>query len=231
MEDNNIVDIVKVRSPSCNWRFTTRGDNPNMNNQFYLLLGIANPDIKEEEAWIKLQKRLIIYPLYDVDSLIEAYHKNNGILLILPTNTRREDYFSREARIHLLWINFVMASPPSSQEEALKIITQFKKDRDDLIGWLQELESKNVRKDIETLELSARAKMIITTSRTKARESINKGNNFSRKGRCMTFPEVIGSIIWNFIRKENGRSLYGLVREMKNNKNPPLVPLGKSGPK
>lgn len=214
--NNGIVnDIVKVQSPSYEWRVNMRGNNPNIVNQFYSLLNTAYVDIKTETSWNLFKKRFILLPLYDERSLKNLYDNTQGILTIPSGEVFKDDYTTRESRVHLLWINFVLSLPPQLQGSAINILSNFKKDRYDVIKWLQDHESKTKSMAIESIDLHKRAKGIIDVSRKFARKSVDNSTNYSANGRYMTLHTAIKNNIRNFINKENGSSLYGLVREMK----------------
>lgn len=226
MEHGSVKDIVKVHSPSYEWRVTMRGNNPNISNQFYAMLNIAYPEIKEEAAWDTFKRKLILLPLYDEQSLKDLYAQSQAILTIPSGETSRNDYNNKDSRIHLLWMNYVLSLPASMQGDALNILSQFKSDRDDVITWIQNIESST--KDIEAADIHIRVKGIISSSRRLARGRTASGNNYSARGTYMKFPLLIKSTIRNLILKENGPSLYGLVREMKQSKAaatpPPVLP-------
>lgn len=221
MTNGAVTDIVKVHSPSYEWRLNMRGNNPNIVNQFYALLNSAYSDIESEEDWDKLKTKFITFPLYNEASLIDLYTKNGAILMIPQGDVSKDDYSTRDARIHLLWMNYLLSLPPHVQQNALNILTNFKNDRNDVISWLQNLEENN--KNIETAELPDRVKGLISSSRRLARERITNRTNYSAKGSYMKLPLLIKSTLRNLVNKENGPSLYGLVREMKLARNPPKI--------
>lgn len=220
MRDGVINDIIKVHSPSYEWRVNMRGNNPNIVNQFYALLNSVYPDIGgNESAWNALINKYVIFPLYDEQSLIEFYNKSHMILALPVSEVAKvEDYLNRDERIHLLWLNYVISLPACKQGDALKILSQFKQDRNNVIAWLQNIEANN--KDIESLDIPKRAKGLISSARRLANDRIQKGNNYSSGGSYMRRPILIKSTLRNLINKENGTSLYSLVRAMKQANNP-----------
>jgi hypothetical protein len=222
MENGSIKDIVKVHSPSYEWRVVMRGNNPNIANQFYSMLNIAYPEIKEQAAWDTFKQKLILFPLYDEQSLKDLYSQTKAILTIPEGTTSRMDYNNKDSRIHLLWMNYVLSLPSSMQGDGLELLSQFKNDRDQVIEWIQNIESSN--KDIETADVHVRVKGIISSSRRLARDRVAGGNNFSARGTRMNLPLLIKSTIRNLIHKENGPSLYGLVREMKRSRTASSAP-------
>lgn len=214
-----VTDIVKVHSPSYEWRLNMRGNNPNIVNQFYALLNSAYSDIDSGEDWDKFKSRFITLPLYNETSLIDLYTQNGAILMIPSGEVSKDDYSTRDARIHLLWMNYLLSLPPHVQQNALHILTNFKNDRNDIILWLQTLEENT--KNIDTSELPNRVKGLISSSRRLARERISNRTNYSAKGSYMKLPLLIKCTLRNLVNKENGTSLYGLVRDMKQARNPP----------
>jgi hypothetical protein len=213
MTNGVVSDIVKVHSPAYEWRLSLRGNNPNITNQFYLLLNSVYNDINTPETWDALRNKLILLPLYDEQSLRDLYTHTQGILTIPSGDITQEDYRQRDSRIHLLWMNYVLSLPSPSQHEALNILTNFRNDRNDVITWIQSLES--TIKDIETADVPDRVKGLISSARRLARDRISNGSNYSARGSYMKLPLLIKSTLRNLINKENGSSLYGLVREMK----------------
>lgn len=226
MVDGEVADIVKIHSPSYEWRVTMRGNNPNISHQFYSMLNLVYRDIKSDAAWQSFQNKFILFPIYDEQSLKQLYEQNQAILTIPTGPVTKNIYANRDTRIHILWMNYVLSLPASIQRDALDLISQFRKDRDDLIDWLQQIESTNknietatvpnqVNETTETTELSNRVKGLISSSRRLARARIDSGNNYSAKGSYMKLPTLIKATLRNLINKEDGPSLYKLVREMK----------------
>lgn len=213
MENGAVADVVKVHSPAYDWRVNMRGNNPNAAHQFYCLLNMAYGDVNETEAWETFKKRFILLPAYDEKSLKELYAISKALLTIPTGDVSSDDYANRDDRIHLLWMNYVLSLPVHLQEVALDFLSQFRKDRNDLIDWLQTFESTT--QNIEAAEIPERAKGLISSSRRLARERISKGENYSQKGSYMKLPVLIKSTIRNLVNKENGPSLFGLTRDMK----------------
>lgn len=213
MRDGVVSDIVKVHSPAYDWRVKKRGNNANVVNQFYCLLNSVYGDVNTPEAWTALKENLILLPLYDEQSLKNLHAQSDGLLMIPSGEVTPEDYGTRDERIHLLWMNYMLSLPPHMQAEALNLLSQFKKDRTDLTIWLQELEETT--KNIEATDVSDRVKGLISSARRLARERIANGDNYSAKGAYMKLPVVIKSTLRNLINKENGPSLYSRIREFK----------------
>lgn len=213
VENGEITDLVKVHSEAYQWRTVMRGDNNNIRNQFYSLLGIAYPPVTTEEDWRQLCSKLIPFPSYSQEALMDRFVSSGAILNLPLGKVSKEDYSTRESRIYLLWMNFVLSLPPGCQEEALNVYLDFNNDRQEVIQWIRRLE--NEHRNIQEANLPKRVKDIILLARANARKCVSSGNNYSQKGKVLTLPTLIRNNIRNYVMKERGPSLYGLVRDMK----------------
>lgn len=226
MQDGEIFDIVRVNSPSCSWRSSLRGNNPNIVNQFYSMLNLVYKDVatpnnaNANKAWDDLKNNFILFPLYEESSIKDLYNTNKGILTLPMEPVTKDMYATKESRFHLLWLNYVLALPTPVQSEALDILSNFKTDRQDLVTWLIDLEStKNINLD----DYHRRIKSLLQSARAISRQRVKDKNNYSLNGAYMSLPTIIKSTIRNFVGKENGPSLYTLVREMKKDKTAKLA--------
>ena len=211
--DGVIADIVKVHSPSYEWRIIMRGNNPNIVHQFYCMLTMVYNDVSTPAHWAEFQSRFILLPLYDEGSVKSLYDQTKMILTIPSGKIDPKDYADRNSRIHLLWLNYLLSLPPHIQGDALNILSNFKVDRDAVISWVQDLEKST--NDIENADLPDRVKGVIGSARRLSRDTIANGKNYSAKGSYIKLPVLIKSTIRNLINKENGPSLYSLVTAMK----------------
>jgi hypothetical protein len=240
MENGNIKNMVKVNSTSYEWRVNMRGNNPNITHQFYSLLNSVYADLKIDNSYvkqsfgkmgvlpkesqglfgisegnIKLKQKLVLYPLYDLLSMKNYYKSNNGIINLQVINEKYASYITRDERIHLLWINYVVSLPIHLQEQGLDIINNFHIDKVSVVEWLACLEIKHANTQINSQNLPIRAKNIILTSRKLANDRIAKGQNYSANGNLIKLPILIKSTIRNLINKENGTSLYTIIKQMR----------------
>lgn len=239
IEDGQIHDVVRVHSPAYDWRNSIRGHNPNLANQFYSLLNTVYDEFVEVVpgtgvhlsyhkkssgglTWARFCEMYIPLPLYDETSIAELYRTNGALLTIPegPAPTSALEYNTRDKRIYLLWLNFVLALPPNLQGEALSIIDNFRTDREALIKWLIEVEQQHRRhglpvdllpeeKDREKVE------SVLVTARKMADSAIGDRRNYNRDGSFVGKPALIQSSIRNLIKKKSGPRLYMLVRIMK----------------
>lgn len=233
--EGNIQDIVKVHSSSYEWRCQTRSNNPNIVNRFYTMLNWVHDEPKTETDWVLLRKRLLFFPNYP-EAELKAVYDQHGAILALPDAPTTIDMFkSREARIHLLWMNYVLSLPPCSQGEGLKILAAFKEDRNAVITWFCQLEQI---RDIDTKDITVlfpdfadrkmgeqgrkkylaifrRVQGLISSARRLARERVDAKLNYNQRGGYLKLTQIIKMTLSNLIRKEHGESLYNLVRIMK----------------
>jgi hypothetical protein len=188
--------LLKVHSPSYQWRLSVRGNNPNLPNQFYSLLDwVAKAD------WERMGRRLLLLPPFSVKEIEELWHEQRGITALPCSEFNIEQYPDRDSRIHLLWLNFLFSLPPLAQPQALELLKRLRKERTDLVQWLRRLEKDH--DSVEGLEIPPRAKGIIGTARRLSR------------------PGQVSPTIRNLVQRERGASLYGLVRDMKRTLVPP----------
>lgn len=202
MVDGSVVDIVKVHSTSFEWRVNMRGNNPNITHQFYRLLDTVYNDIYTDENWRALTQKYIILPKHTEEFIRNIFTNHKGIVT-LPTKTiSRKIYTTKDSRIYLLWMNYVLSLPQNFQEIGLDIISNFNKDRKDVINWINQLHLQN--SDLESNpDIPRRIKQIIGPARQ---------SQFNVK-----------SSIVNFIYKEQGESLYKLVKAMKLSRKPKVA--------
>jgi len=215
--DELIVDVVKINSTSYEWRSNLRGGNHNVAHQFYSKLNMVYKDIEEEFQWKRLQSNLVLFPLYSIDALKSLYEEGKGILF-LPVDEdfkpEKETYKTRKARIHLFWINYVLALPISHQKDALELLENLIINRDKLINWLSTLEENG--KHISEPEHSEYVVRIINSARKEAKKSVEEGTNVNQKGKVLKQKEMTKRKIYELINKERGPSLYAMINEMKN---------------
>lgn len=244
ISNGEVIDTVKVHSSSFDWRSNLRGNNPNIVNQFYSMLNIVYNNIITQDDWINLTNKLILLPLYSPADL-KVLYKETGAILVMPPSEEHlsaDLYATRDDRIHLLWINYVLSLPPNLQEQALNILDNFVDEREELIEWLIMLEAKH--RDLNTIVFPTRGKQkegvennnkgikrvltLLRDVRRMAMDRISSGNNYARNGAYISLPVIIKNTVRNLINKEHGPSLYGLIREMKNYKNPKVLKVEES---
>jgi len=208
VENEGKTQALKVNSLSYDWRVSLRGNNPNIVHQFYLLLtGMY------EEFSINLFNKYIPFHPYTPQQLKSFFDRSSPFVKIPIGEINPQNYFSRDARIQLLWVNYWFSLPVTSQESALNIWKDFVTDRNNVATWLQNFEA--TFPNLDALEIPLRAKQIIIASRKLAKETVQKGQNVGLNGSFIGPVQVVKNTIKNLVNKERGKSLYDLVRAMK----------------
>lgn len=212
IKDGVVEDLVKVHSKPYEWRLNLRGNEPNCKYRFYSLLDSAYCN-SYEELNQEFMKKYIIFPFVDVNFLKKIYNEQN---VITNLNTKfREDLqlvsYERNMKIFMIWLNFLISLPPYQQEAALDYFDEFLVERDLLIQWITDIELKVITVDFE--EIPDKAKRRIINIMKEARTKVSRLRCDEEKKK-----EFIKASITNFLCKERGNSLYGLVRAMKKSK-------------
>lgn len=216
--NGHVEDVVKVYSPAFHHRFRLRGDNQNLPHQFHTLVDIAGHGKLNERSWYEFSRQLIVFPLYPVKDIKEM-HKSLGAILTLPqdASVTMEKFTTREQRIHLLWLNFVLALPSTQQSEALELLEKFHQDKRELVAWLKEFEETH--KDDKLLEATAEENQgilrdFLLAARKEAKSQLHSGRR-SKKGMVLTYPNIIKLVIERHFERSRGARIYALVRTMK----------------
>ena len=228
-KDGSVKDIVKVHSPSYEWRSMLRSNDPNIVHRFYEIgPKYSYLDFSKLQDLEEFKKKFILFPLYP-EELLQGVFTNNKSIVNLPEGEVDPAWFIRkDAKLYVIWMNYVLSLPFNMQKLGLSIIEQFAKDRDAIVEFLFQHHEKCAV--IETDEdLIPRAKAIISCARTMSKNDIANNKNFSQKGVYLREPVLVKTKIRNFIRKESGPSLYSLVRSMK--KPPRILSEKKTVPK
>jgi hypothetical protein len=205
------VDVIKVHSISYDWRIKLRDNDPNIGHRFYSLLDTVYNNLSTPEEFKLFHNKYIVYPLYDTQFLFHSYMAQDRKLLTLPVfNYDKNILKNKTVRIYILWLNYLMSLPIPHQLSCLSLFEDFLNDREELVHWLSGYLNSN--KDIT--QLSARANNLFAVSSLSAQRAIDSGNNYCN-GTFTGFVPLFNNSIRNFIHKENGNSLYKLLKEMK----------------
>ena len=216
-----ILDIVKVYSVPFNWRVTMRGEDPNVYHRFCSLLDRTFANINSADDWKRFSTQHILFPRYDKQALIDQYDAAGYLLTIPEESVDASDFAQREQRLTLMWMNFILSLPPHLQETGFGYLDRLDKDRKDLEAWIRGLEAKSFKKEHRKdssdsdADLPPRVTSLIQQARRESRKKEKSGNNYSRGGKYMSRPGLIGATIQNLLAKEQGPSLYKLIKAMR----------------
>jgi hypothetical protein len=208
--------LYKVQGPSYAWRTSMRNNDPNLYHQFFILTnGMYITDYSEYEKRFPIFNRE--YPVFSPNNVAELRRVidqepitvwNNETNTIGDTRLIR----TRDNRLTNLWIAMLMAVPIHRQHEVVNYLDNYQMERNGVIGWLLQINNNSD----PTMEVPTRARQIINVARQGASKRIDRGET------TMTFQEIVRDNIIGFIMKEEGSSLYRLVRAMKQSKETPV---------
>lgn len=219
MKDGRPEKIIKVHSASYDWRIQMRGNDSNVKHRFYCLLDLVYncQNTPPSQLLNALSSKLVLFPAYEKSQLLEYLEANKGVLFI-PDNEEiefaPEDFQTRESKIYLLWINYVLSLPLNLQRDALGLYESLLEDKKGIAKKLFDIHMgkynfKNKTGDIMDpifdSKFPLRAKTLISDCRNFARSQ-------SQNQKQQT--NAIEKNINNFINKERGDSLYSLIKKV-----------------
>jgi hypothetical protein len=212
-EKGAVVGMVRVQSTAYNWRLEMRDNNPNLLHRFFQLLNGSYIQYNTEDGQRRYNSLYPVFTPYAKES-VQTRIKNDGPFVVWPQdpNFQVGDYlFTREGRMYNIWLAFLNDVPLHSQYEVSHYLDYLYNNRNEVIGWLRQLESRG---HLDPTVISSRAINIIETSRRFARDAVKQGRNVTADGKRLSTKQLIRRNIRNLIMKEEGSSLYRLVKEM-----------------
>lgn len=203
--------LLRIHSTAYDWRLTMRGNHPNLYCQFVRLANGSYYDFRKQNLKDMYNKSYPLLTRYD-KSVINEYIRSGKTYTIWPQTTGDErTLYSRDGRYYNIWLCFLMSVPLHRQVEVLDFLDRFYKDRNDVIDWLQELDDRGSLEDISQI-ISARTIQIINETRRFANTKNVSGYNKTKDGTTLSIKQLTRNNIGNLIRKEDGRSLYKLIK-------------------
>lgn len=217
--------LVKVQSWSYTFRVDMRNNDPNLAHQFFALISGSYIDTATQEGFARYLQRFPLYTPFSQSSLRETIIQN-GPLVAWPQDSNAlmnpMIVSTKDDRLYNIFIAYLMAVPLHRQLEVIDIYERFILERGSVVDWLN-MVAANAD---PTIEVSARARQIVTLARTGAEKRVDRGDVLSRRGKPLTFQEMVRDNIRNLISKEEGTSLYRLVRAMKQSRETPAAAVG-----
>jgi len=207
-----ISGLLRVQSTAYQWRTEMRANDPNLLYRFYQLLNGSYIQTEFPEGLAEYKLRYPIMTRYSVNS-IQQHIVDNGPFIVWPMTQPTTDELikTKDDRLYNIWLCYLMAVPLHRQYDVSKMYDNLINNRSKVIQWLRTL---NNTVDIGDLEIPDRAKKIITVAREFARDRTAKGNNQDRYGKLRSIDDLTRDNIRNLIMKEEGSSLYRLVKAM-----------------
>jgi hypothetical protein len=211
--DKGEVDrLLKVSSYAYHWRSQVRANDPNILHRMYQLVddSYIRTEIPEGMNLFESKYPLIQqYRLNDVEEFIRSgtrrvWVQDEGDKRVLST---------KEGRLYTAWVSLLMSVPLHRQTEVINAYKQLFSSRNELVGWLRKLydTKQYLNKDAN---LPNRVVSLITQAENFAHVKASRGQNKNLQGRYMSIQAITKDNIRNLISKENGNSLYRMVKEM-----------------
>ena len=212
--EGEIKSVYKIDSPSYTWRSSIRDNDPNLLHRFYQLVSDSYNNYKNREDKDKYKHKYPILTPYDKKSIMKMIVEKAQPFVVWPQNTLEEDrdMKTRDELLYNVWLNFLISVPLHKQLEAVYYLDHLLEKRKELINWFLTLEKDNM---VDPVVYSRRVVQIITSARDFAQRNVQQGKNYDRRGKQMLLSDMVQRNIRNFIFKEEGGSLYRLIREME----------------
>lgn len=197
-ENNNIKRSFRIEGSAYQWRSTMRDGNLNVYQQLFYHLNGARINLNDPNI---LQAYMDRYPLltpYSIENLRSDIKKNGNIVVWQQDPDVEIPLATQEDRFQNIFYGYLLSLPLHLQLYALDLYQQLYGDQQDVILWLQEISSNQALP-----ELSTRGKEIIAEAKKTA---------MSQPGKSIS--DQINTNIKTLIHREEGGSLYRLVKEM-----------------
>lgn len=204
-----ITGLLRVQSQSYQWRSEMRDNNPNLLHRFYQLLNGSYIQTNNDKGIDEYKKRFPVLTPYN-NKIIQDFIKSNGPFVLWPQSPSQKYWIhSRDDRLFNIWLCFLITVPLHKQLDVSSMYHSLLINRSKVIKWLQSIEDQY--SDLSQLDIPDRAKRIIIIAKDFAQK---KPSTISPSGKPLTLQQLIHSNIRNLIYKEEGSSLYRLVKAM-----------------
>lgn len=209
-ENGAITGMLRVESPSYRWRSGMRDNNPNILHRFFQLVNGSYLRGNQLDRYNKL------YPTftpYDDDSIKKQVNED-GAYVVWPQDSEYNDpenLMDKESRMYNIWIAFLNSVPLHQQKEVVTFLDYLYQKRGELIGWLRSVESRG---QLDTTVFSSRTINLIESARRFSQQKVKSGQDKGRDGRKLSLKDLTRDNIRNLVMKEEGSSLYRLIRKM-----------------
>lgn len=217
VENTQTGDMYRVESPSYFWRSELRNNNPNLLHRFYELIDFSYLKGEQNQKFFETFPILAPYAKESIETNLPVIVWPQVELDFVATIPQ-----SKETKMYNIWEAFLMVVPLHRQTEVLSYYENLVTRRAELVAWL--IENSEKLSSLNLGDYSKRAQDILLKTRSFAENAVKKGHNFDvRTKERKTVAMMTRDNIRNFISKEQGGSLYRLVREMDRFKNPPAM--------
>ncbi len=205
--------LIRVESLSYAWRSRVRDNNPNLLHRFYQLVSDSYISCDTTKGRDKFEKLYPTFVPYSSDTILQILN-DEGPRVVWPQTGLYHDpenLMTKDSRMYNIWLAFLNAVPLCKQKIVSGYDNQLYRKRGQLIGWLRTLADQS---KLDPAVFSKRAINIVEVAQRYAKARVDKGDNFDRNGRKQSVRDITKGNIKNLVSKEQGGSLYRLVREM-----------------
>lgn len=211
-EQKQITGLLKVQGISYSWRSTIRGNDANLYHRFFYLLNKSYIDTLRPEGRDAYLKSFPLLTRYSVEAIQETL-ASKGSFVVWPQLAGDVSINTKDDRLHNIWEAYLMSVPLNRQIDVSNMYPQFIRDRANVVEWIRQLDDEET--ELNNPDVPRRARQIIAEARKYAQQRQATGQNLSRNGKRMGVRLMTKDNIRNLISKEEGSSLYRLVRDMK----------------
>lgn len=212
-ENGATTGMLRVESPAYSWRSGMRDNNPNLRHRFFQLVNGSYLRYDTSEGRDRYKNLYPTFTPYEEDSIKKQIF-GDGPYVVWPQDPNYydpENLMSKESRMYNIWLAFLNSVPLHHQKEVVKYLDYLYNKRGELIGWLRSVESRG---HIDPTDFSRRVIDIIEAARRFAQQKVKTGMDRARDGRKLSLKDIVRDNIRNLVMKEEGSSLYRLIREM-----------------
>lgn len=211
-ENGATTGLIRVESPAYNWRAGMRDNNPNLRHRFFQLVNGSYLRYDTAEGRDRYNSLYPTFTPYEALS-IKKQISTDGPYVVWPQDVSgsEPDLNDRDARMYNIWLAFLNAVPLHQQYDVITYLDYLYSKRGELISWLRTLENRG---HIDPTVFSGRVVNIIETSRRFAQQKVTSGQDRGKDGRKLSVKDITKDNVRNLVMKEEGSSLYRLIREM-----------------
>ncbi len=189
-------EMFRVESEAYHWRSLVRNNNPNYLHRFFEIYDMTLKNSQEYNT---------LFP--DVSMYFKGFATSLG--LEYPENIQAKDM-----RLYNAWTCFALAMPPHMSEEIKGYVNYLISNREKCKEWIVDLSDKFCKGLLDMSKYSYRVADILLKTKQFAENYVKKGPLDLKTGKPKNVDAVRRENCRNFINKEQGSSLYRLIREM-----------------
>jgi len=213
-ENGATTGLIRVESSAYAWRATMRDNNPNLLHRFTQLVSGSYLDYTTPEG---KQRYDSLYPTFEPfdDKSIKDQIAQDGPYVVWPQEGIYYDpqyLLTKEDRLYNIWLAFLNSVPLHSQKDVVGYLDWLYKKRGELITWIRMLENRD---NLDSSDYGRRVIDIIETARRFARNRAEAGTDKSKDGKKLSVRDMTKDNVRNLVMKEEGGSLYKIIREME----------------